>query len=101
MSYTRQVGDMTINVICKANPEGNYEEYKDQIEQRIKADGYVPKTTMDNLICMVLLFFDNDDMYGEYDPKTGCGGWGDEFDLETMFEYVRESGGWSEFDYYA
>ena len=55
--------------------------------------------TADNLISMVVLSFDCDDNFGEYDPETGCGGYGDEFTLSECFAYVDDCGGWQEFDY--
>ena len=100
MSYTRKVGDMTIFVNCISNPEAVYDEYYKDIEERIIADGYKPKTTMDNLISMIILSFDCDDNYGEYDEETGFGGYGECFTLEECFRYVEESGGYEEFDYY-
>ncbi len=100
MSYTRQVGDMTIHVCCASNPEATYEEYYNDIKKKIEDDGYKPVTTMTNLITMIILSFDNDDHYGEYDEETGCGGYGEEFTLEECFRYVEESGGYAEFDYW-
>lgn len=100
MSYTRQVGNMTVFVDCASNPEGTYESYYEDIKKRIINDGYSPKTTMDNLITMIILYFDCDDNYGEYDEETGFGGYGEEFTLEECFRYVEESGGYEEFDYY-
>ena len=55
---------------------------------------------MDNLVHMIILSFDCDDNYGEYDTETGMGGYGTEFTLKECYRYVEESGGWSEFDYY-
>lgn len=100
MSYTRKVGDMTVFIECASNPEGNYEAYYKDIEQKILDDGYEIKTTMDNLISMIILAFDCDDNYGEYDAETGFGGYGDEFTLEECFRYVEELGGYAEFDWY-
>ena len=100
MSYVRNVGNMTVFVECVSNPEGNYETYYKDIKQKIIADGYQPKTSMDNLITMIVLHFDCDDNYGEYDEDTGLGGYGEEFTLEECFRYVEESGGYAEFDYY-
>lgn len=100
MSYTRKVRDMTVFVNCISNPEGTYEAYYKDIEKKIIADGYKPKTTMDNLIVMIILAFDCDDNYGEYDEETGFGGYGEEFTLEECFRYIEESGGYAEFDYY-
>lgn len=100
MSYTRKVGDMTIHINCTSNPEGTYEMYYKDIEKRIIADSYKPKTSMDNLITMIILSFDCDDNYGEYDEESRMGGYGEEFTLEECFRYVEESGGYTEFDYY-
>lgn len=55
---------------------------------------------MENLVSMVILHFDSADNYGEYDPESGFGGYGDEFTLDECVRYVSESGGWAEFDYY-
>lgn len=99
MSYTRKVGDMTVFVDCISNPEENYEKHYKDIEKKILSDGYKPKTTMDNLITMIILHFDCDDNYGDYDEETGMGGYGNEFTLEECFRYVEESGGYTEFDY--
>ena len=100
MSYTRQVGDMTIFVDCISNPEATYAEYYSDIERKIIADGYKVETMMENLISIIILSFDCDDNYGEYDEETGFGGYGEEFTLEECFRYVEESGGYREFDYY-
>ena len=99
MAYTRKVGDMIIFVDCVSNPEANYEAYYNDIEKKILADGYTPKTSMDNLITMIILSFDCDDNYGEYDEETGFGGYGEKFTLEECFRYIEESGGYAEFDY--
>lgn len=95
MSYTRN----GITVVCASNPESNYAQYYSDIERKIISDGYTPKTSMENLISMIILHFDCDDNYGEYDEETGCGGYGDEFTLEECFRYVSETGGYGEFDY--
>ena len=100
MSYVRQVGDMAVFIDCVSNPEANYETYHKAIEQKILDDGYKVKTSMENLIVMIILSFDCDDNYGEYDEETGCGGYGDEFTLEECYRYIEESGGYAEFDYY-
>ena len=100
MSYIRQIGDKTVFVNCISNPEGNFEKYYKDIEKKIIADGYEPKTTISNLIEKIVLTFDCDDNYGEYDEETGFGGYGEEFTLEECFRYVEESGGYREFDYY-
>ena len=62
MSYVRKVGDMMATVICASNPEATYEMYYNDIKKKIVADGYEPKTTMDNLISMIILSFDCDDI---------------------------------------
>lgn len=99
MSYVRKVGDTTVLIDCASNPELNYETYYEEIEKKIIADGYKPKTSMDNLIKMIVLYFDCDDNYGEYDEESGFGGYGKEFTLEECFRYVEEQGGYKEFDY--
>ena len=96
MSYTRN----GITVVCAADPETNYAMYYSEIEKRIIADRYEPKTSMEHLISMIVLIFDCDDNYGEYDPETGCGGYGDEFTLDELFRYVQENGGYKDFDYW-
>ena len=100
MSYTRKVGDMTVFIGCASNPEETYATYYKDIENKIVEDGYEPETSMDNLITMIILSFDCDDNYGEYDEESGMGGYGEKFTLEECFRYVEESGGYAEFDYY-
>lgn len=100
MSYTRQVGDTTIFVNCASNPMENFKKYYKDIADKIVADGYNPKTTIGNLVEMIVLSFDCDDHYGEYDEETGFGGYGEEFTLEECLRYVEECGGYREFDYY-
>lgn len=96
MSYTRN----GITVVCAADPETNFALYYSEIEKRIIADGYKPETSMEHLISMIVLSFDCDDNYGEFDEETGCGGYGDEFSLDECFRYVSESGGYEEFDWW-
>lgn len=96
MSYTRN----GITVVCAADPETNFAMYYGEIEKRIVADGYKPETSMEHLISMIVLSFDCDDNYGEFDEETGCGGYGDEFSLDECFRYVSESGGYEEFDWW-
>lgn len=100
MGYTRKVGDTTVCVCCVSNPELTYETYYDNIKNKIVADGYVPETSFENLIKNIVLIFDCDDNYGEYDEETGFGGYGDEFTMEECLRYIEESGGYQEFDYY-
>lgn len=99
MSYVNKVGNMMVYVECASNPELNYETYYKDIEKKIVADGYKPKTSMENLISMIILHFDCDDNYGEHDEESGMGGYGEEFTLEECYRYVEESGGYAEFDY--
>ncbi len=100
MSYARKVGDTMVFIDCVSNPEETYEMHYKDIEKKIVEDGYNPKTSMNNLISMIILSFDCDDNYGEFNEDTGCGGYGEEFTLEECFRYVEESGGYAEFDYY-
>lgn len=100
MSYARKVGDMVIHISCASNPEVTYEMYYKDIEKKIIADGYKVKTSLENLISMIILSFDCDDNYGEYDEESGMGGYGEEFTLKECFRYIEESGGYAEFDYY-
>lgn len=100
MSYERKAGKTTVFVNCVSNPEANFEKHYRDIGKKIIADGYEPKTTLRNLITMIVLSFDCDDNYGEYNEETGCGGYGNEFTLDECFRYVEESGGYREFDYY-
>ena len=67
MSYVRNIGDISVFVDCISNPETNYAMYYSDIEKKINKDGYIPKTSMENLISMIILIFDCDDNYGEYD----------------------------------
>lgn len=97
MSYTRN----GVTVICESNPEIIYNRYYKDIERKIIADGYIPKTTMENLIKMIVLYFDCDDNYGEFDVETGMGGYGNKFTLEECFRYIEETGGYAELDFYA
>jgi hypothetical protein len=100
MSYHRTVGDLEVTVICNSDPETTYNNYYKDIEEKIIKDKYTSKTSIDNLIKNIILYFDCDDNYGEYDESTGCGGYGEEFTLDECFRYVDENGGYSEFDYY-
>lgn len=97
MSYTRN----RITAICASDPETNYAQYYSDIEKKILLDSYIPKTSIENLISMIILHFDCDDNYGEFDSQSGCGGYGNEFTLEECFRYVEENGGYKEFDYEA
>lgn len=72
----------------------------DRIADWIKEKDYKPKTTIENLVQMIIAHFDSPDHYGEYDVETVCGGYGDEFTVEECKRYVEESGGFKEFDYF-
>lgn len=64
----------------------------DQIASRIVESGYKVKTTIENLVTMILLYFfdpDNEDEYGA------------EFTIESCMQYVEDHGGFREFDYFA
>ena len=99
MSYINKVGNMSIYVDCVSDPETTYAIYRNEIEAEIKKSGYKPETSMENLIKMVIIHFDCDDNYGEFDEETGCGGYGDEFTMSGLLDYVSDGGGWCEFDY--
>lgn len=88
-----------MKVISTSAPDATYAQYYSDIEKKIVSDGYVPETSMENLISMILLHFDSDDNYGEFNAETGCGGYGNGFTLEECFRYVKENGGYSKFDY--
>lgn len=72
----------------------------DRIADWVREKGYEPKTTIENLVQMIIAHFDNPDHYGEYNAETGCGGYSDEFTVEECKRYVEESGGFKEFDYF-
>lgn len=82
-----------------SNPEATYVTYYPEIEKKIRSDGYMPKTSMENLIAMSVLYFDCPDNYGEYNPETNSGGYGNEFTLDEFFNYIYDIG-WEAFDYY-
>lgn len=63
----------------------------DRIAQWIIDSGYKIKTTIENLVHMILLHFDNPDNREEY---------GEEFTIDGCKQYVEYSGGLREFDYY-
>ena len=83
----------------------NYPEDKmcdyDHMAIWIREQGYNPKTSMEHLIDMIFLHFDVPERYGEHNPETGCGGYGEEFTLEWCKAYVEDCGGLAEFDYEA
>lgn len=81
-----------------SSPADTYIVYYSDIENQIKADGYTPKTSMSNLIAMLVLYFDCEDNYNHGDGDEE--GYGDEFSMRGLLQYVEDSGGWSEFDHY-
>jgi hypothetical protein len=72
-------------------PEEKWCDY-DRLAMWIRSEGYDPKTSMENLIDMIILFFDSPDIYN-------TGDYGTEFTIEGCKEYIRNSGGFAEFDY--
>lgn len=78
-------------------PEEDYSKYPkekwcdcDRLCIAIREDNYVPKTSMENLIDMVFAHYEpkHDEFYDE-----------DKTEIENIIDYVRDSGGWKEFDY--
>lgn len=72
----------------------------DRIADKIIQSGYKVKTTIENLVKMIILHFDRSEHYGEYDAGTGFGGYGECFTIEECRRYIDDCGGFSEFDYY-
>jgi hypothetical protein len=70
-------------------PEEKWCDY-DRLAMWIRGEGYKPKTSMENLINMIILFFGSD----IYDT-------GEEFTVEGCKKYVMDNGGFVEFDYNA
>lgn len=99
MSYINHVNGITVSVICACNPQMTYNMYSAALFEKIAKDGYMPETTMENLVLKIILSFDCDDNYGEYNEETGCGGYGESFTLEACLQYIEDSGGYKEFDY--
>lgn len=83
----------------EANTPENKKCDCDLIADWILANKYTPKTSIENLVSMIILHFDCPDNYGEYDPQTGCGGYGNGFTIDECKRYVEDSGGFAEFDY--
>lgn len=94
MSYINCYEGQMVYVICKADPQGNYDKYANKIKRHILKTGYKVKTTLDHLTEMLILSFDCDDVYEEED-------YGDHFTLNGLWQFVESSGGIGEFDYYA
>ena len=76
-----------------------YQEFYDEIRTAVEKSGYKVKTSMDNLIINAIAYFDNEDNYGEYDPETCRGGFGDGFTVSGLLDFVDASGGWENFDH--
>lgn len=72
----------------------------DRIADWIIQSGYKVKTTIEHLTTMIIGIFDCPDYYGEYNPETGGGGYGDGFTIDGCKQFVEDSGGFAEFDYY-
>jgi hypothetical protein len=49
---------------------------------------------------MVVLYFDCPDNYGDYNPSDGTGGYGYDFTMDGLLQYVDDCNGWQEFDFY-
>lgn len=65
----------------------------DRLADWITEQGYEPKTSIEQIVHMIILIFDCPDNYGsEY---------GDEFTIDGCKQYVEDSGGIVEFDYYS
>ena len=80
------------------------EKYKcdmDIVADMITEDGYKPITDLENLVVMVILHFeseteDNSSFYfPTYDFETM------RINAEGLRDFVKDNGGWKEFDYYA
>lgn len=79
-----------------------YADYYNAIQEEINRLGYAPsdfKHGVDNAIITAVVSFDDADNYGEYNPANGCGGYGESFTLDGLFQYVDDCGGWMLFDW--
>ena len=65
----------------------------DRIADWIYEKQYKIQTNLENLVLMIISHFDCPERYGD------CGS-GDEFTIEGCKQYVEDSGGFAEFDYY-
>lgn len=79
---------------------GNW-TYEPNTSEWIISEGYIPKTSIENLVERIILCFDCVDNYGEYNPETGFGGYGNCYALECCMNYVEDNGGFAAFDYYS
>ena len=78
----------------------NYIYHYEEIKREIERSGYEPKTSMENLIKMVVLDFDRPENYGDYNPSDDTGGYGYDFTMDGLLQYVDDCNGWQEFDFY-
>lgn len=67
----------------------------DRIADAIVKSGYEIKTTIEHLVNMIILIFDCLDIYNGYNGEYGT-----EWSVEGCLQYVEDSGGFAEFDYY-
>ena len=75
---------------------GTEEEKKcdfDRLADLICESGYEIETDIENLVTMVWLYYDDPDTRKEYEQEST---W-----LDGCMNFVRDSGGFKEFDYYA
>ena len=101
MSYIRN----GITVICASNPEETYNQYYSDIEKRITADGYIPKTSMENLITMIFEYYEETEevkergYFGIQDTRK----YPDNLmiNIPDVEDYVMASGGFEMFDFEA
>ena len=74
------------------NDYTNYPKEKmcdyDRMAIWIRETGYQIKTSMENIITVILLYYDSECIENDK-----------EFDIEDCKHYVRDSGGFAEFDY--
>ena len=60
----------------------------DYLAAAIRRSGYEPKTSMEHLIDMILMYYEEQAPEGSVMDR-----------IADIFVYVQDSGGWSEFDY--
>ena len=79
-------------------PEEDYSKYPkekwcdyDWICVAIRADGYEPKTSMEHLIDMVFAYWETESE--EYLDEA------EDNRIESILNWVRDSGGWADFDF--
>ena len=69
----------------------------EKIEEDIKQRGYIPKTSMENVINMVFAYFDVPEIEELGYERFNEDGF---LNVNECIQYVEESGGYSEFDFY-